>query len=43
MNNKTMRKNIALVCGGYTGEYEISIASAEQIYKNLKDDYRMVF
>lgn len=41
MKNKAMKKNIALVCGGYTGEYEISIASAEQIYKNLKDDYNV--
>ena len=34
-------KNIALVAGGYTGEYEISIQSAEQVYDNLKNDYNL--
>jgi len=28
-------KNIAIVCGGYSGEYEISIATAETIKSNL--------
>ncbi|HEY9114001.1 MAG TPA: D-alanine--D-alanine ligase [Bacteroidales bacterium] len=28
-------KNIAIVCGGYSGEYEISIASANVVSKNL--------
>ena len=32
---------IALVCGGYTGEYEISLQSAEQVYENLKDIYNV--
>jgi D-alanine-D-alanine ligase len=28
-------KNIAIVCGGYSGEYEISIATAETVKNNL--------
>lgn len=28
-------KNIAIVCGGYSGEYEISISSARVVAKNL--------
>jgi len=28
-------KNIAIVCGGYSGEYEISIGSAQVVAKNL--------
>ncbi|MBR1627547.1 MAG: D-alanine--D-alanine ligase [Bacteroidales bacterium] len=36
-----MKKNIALVCGGYTGEYEISLESADQIYENLKENYNV--
>ena len=34
-------KNIALVCGGYSGEYVISVQSAEQVYENLKDNYNV--
>ena len=34
-------KNIALVCGGYSGEYVISIESAQQVYENLKDEYNI--
>ncbi len=30
-----MTKNVAIVCGGNTGEYEISIASAQVVLKNL--------
>ena len=30
-----MKKNIALVAGGYSGEYEISIRSAGQIAQNI--------
>lgn len=28
-------KNIAIVCGGYSGEYEISVQSAKMVKKNL--------
>jgi len=28
-------KNIAIVCGGYSGEYQISVQSAEMVKKNL--------
>jgi len=31
-------KNIAIVCGGYSGEYEISINSAETVSENLSKD-----
>ncbi|MDP4280804.1 MAG: D-alanine--D-alanine ligase [Bacteroidota bacterium] len=32
---------IAVVCGGYSGEFEISIQSGEQVYKNLdRSKYR---
>lgn len=30
-----MMKNIAIVCGGYSGEYQISIQSAEMVKNNL--------
>src|SRR4051812_3083721 len=32
-----MKKNIALLAGGYSGEYVISIQTAETIEKNLDD------
>lgn len=32
-------KTIALVAGGYSGEYDISLQSAEQVEENLKNDY----
>ncbi|MDO5759708.1 MAG: D-alanine--D-alanine ligase, partial [Bacteroidota bacterium] len=35
------KKNIALVCGGYSGEYIISLQSAEQIEKNLSEDFNL--
>lgn len=38
MNNK---KTIALVCGGYSGEFVISLQSAEQIENNLKNDFNL--
>ncbi len=38
MNNK---KTIALVCGGYSGEYVISLQSAQQVEENLQDDYNI--
>jgi len=37
-NNK---KNIALVCGGYSGEYIISLQSAQQIENNLSEDFNL--
>lgn len=36
--NQTMRKKIALLAGGYSGEYVISIKTAETIEKNLDAD-----
>ncbi|MDP3444893.1 MAG: D-alanine--D-alanine ligase, partial [Ignavibacteria bacterium] len=30
-----MRKKIAIVCGGDSGEYEISISSGKVVYKSL--------
>ena len=32
-----MRKNIAIVCGGYSGEYEISIGSAQMVKQHLDE------
>lgn len=34
-NNTIMKKNIALVMGGYSGEHEISILSGCQVYEQL--------
>ncbi len=31
-------KNIAIVCGGYSGEYQISVQSAEMVKNNLDND-----
>ncbi len=31
-------KNIAIVCGGYSGEYNISVQSAEMVKKNLDNN-----
>lgn len=31
-------KNIAVVCGGYSGEYQISVQSAEMVKKNLNNN-----
>lgn len=38
-----MKKNIALLAGGYSGEYVISIKSAETIEKNLDGDLYNVY
>ena len=38
-----MRKNIALLAGGYSGEYVISIQTAETIEKNLDEKLYRVF
>lgn len=35
------KKNVALVCGGYSGEYVISLQSAEQIENNLQNDFNL--
>lgn len=32
-------KTIGLICGGLSSEFEISVKSARNIYKNLPDDY----
>jgi len=34
-DNRVEMKNIAIVCGGYSGEYEISIQSAQVVADNL--------
>ncbi len=39
----TMKKNIALLAGGYSGEYVISIQTAETIGKNLDDTLYNVY
>jgi len=39
----TMKKNIALLAGGYSGEYVISIQTAETIQKNLDDTLYNVY
>ncbi|MDB5112174.1 MAG: ddlB, partial [Mucilaginibacter sp.] len=36
-------KNIALLAGGYTGEYEVSINSANNIAANLDADKYKVY
>lgn len=38
-----MKKNIALLAGGYTGEYEISVKTAETIIRNLDKDQWNVY
>ena len=38
-----MKKNIALLAGGYSGEYIISIQTAETIEKNLDKDIYNVY
>lgn len=38
-----MRKNIALLAGGYTGEYEISVKTAHTIEKNLDKELWNVY
>ena len=38
-----MKKKIALVMGGDSGEYEISIQSADMIHKNIDQNLYEVF
>ena len=38
-----MKKNIALVMGGYSGEHEISIGSGNQVYQSLDHDKYNVY
>ena len=38
-----MKKNIALVAGGYSGEYEISINSARRVLENINRELFEVF
>ncbi|MBR6492229.1 MAG: hypothetical protein IKT02_07890 [Bacteroidales bacterium] len=33
-----MKKNVALIAGGYSGEYEISIMSGQQIAKHIDNE-----
>lgn len=33
-----MKKNIAIVCGGFSGEYDVSIESAKLVHKHLDDE-----
>ena len=39
----TMKKNVALIAGGYSGEYEISMNSAKTISQNLDKERYNVF
>ena len=34
-----MKKNIGILMGGFSSEYEISIKSAEVVYQTLKSDF----
>lgn len=36
-----MKKNIALMAGGYSGEFSISLEGAKQIEENLREDYNI--
>ncbi|KAF0202858.1 MAG: D-alanine-D-alanine [Bacteroidetes bacterium] len=38
-----MKKNIALLTGGYSGEYEVSVESGKVIYKNLDKELFNVY
>ena len=33
-----MKKNVAIIMGGYSSEYDISIKSGEVVYKTLKKE-----
>ena len=33
-----MKKNIAIIMGGYSSEYDISIKSGDVVYKTLSED-----
>ena len=32
-------KNIVIICGGYSGEYQVSIESANTVLSNLDTDF----
>ena len=34
-----MKRNIAIIMGGYSSEHEISIQSGNVVYKNIKANY----
>jgi D-alanine-D-alanine ligase len=36
-----MKKNIALMAGGYSGEFSVSLEGAKQIEENLREDYNI--
>ena len=36
-----MKKNIAILMGGYSSEYGISIKSGEVVYENLKKEINL--
>lgn len=38
-----MKKNIAVVAGGYSGEYEISISSARRVLENIDREFFNIF
>src|SRR5690625_1516399 len=38
-----MKKNVALLAGGYSGEYDISIQSAASVYRHINKDFYRVF
>ena len=36
-----MKKNVAIIMGGYSSEYDISIKSGEVVYKTLKNEKKL--
>ena len=36
-----MKKNVAIIMGGYSSEYDISIKSGEVVYKTLKKEKKL--
>ena len=38
-----MKKNVAVLMGGYSSEYEISMKSGQVVYNNLDKDLYNVF
>ena len=36
-----MKKNIAILMGGYSSEYAVSIKSGEVVYENLKKEINL--
>ena len=41
INFHLMKKNVAIIMGGYSSEYDISIKSGEVVYKTLKKEKKL--